>query len=118
MNRKEMTAARKEELKSKLKIGAFVKNVWGSTMQRVEYYEIASIEKNRVGLKPALISGDPSPNCATDTVTLLGSKPDASITRYAVTRMGYLLKEGESLRNYWSTYKFVSIGDTTMTWSD
>lgn len=121
LNRKEATQKRKEELKTKLKVGAFVKNVWGATMQRVGYYEVVYIKGKLVGLKPALISGNPSPNCATDTVTLLGSDNSASNVlnlKHAVTRMGYLVKQGESITGYWSTYNFVDIGDTTATWSD
>lgn len=116
--KKEQTALRKQQLLEKLKVGAFVKNVWGCTMQRVSYYEIVSIDKNRISLKPALIQGDPSPNCATDEVTLLGSNPNGEIAAYATMRIGYLVQEGKSLRDSWSTYEFVNIGDTTTTWSD
>lgn len=122
-NRKEETAKRKLELQEKLKIGAFVKNVWGATMQRVSYFEIVSIEKNKIGLKPALISGDHSPNCASSEVTLLGANKESSYGDYpapcyANIRMGYLVQDGKSIRDYWSTYKFVEIGDKTSTWSD
>ncbi len=118
--RKNETEARKVKLKEQLKVGAFVKNVWGATMRRVSYYEIVAIEGKRVALRPALISGDPSPNCASSVVTLLGSSAYGGDVnyRYATVRMGYLLKEGKSLTSSWSTYEFVNIGDTTDTWSD
>lgn len=118
LSRKELTAKRKLALAEKLKVGAFVKNVWGCTMRRVEYYEVVSIVKNRVGLRRANISGDPSPNCASSVVTLIGPNPNAVERVYATTRMGYLLKEGKSLKDHWSTYQFVEIGDKTSTWSD
>ncbi len=116
--RKEQTAIRKAELASKLRIGAFVKNVWGATMCRVSYLEIVDIKGTRVIMKAAKITGNPSPNCASDTVTLIGSNPEASELVYGTVRMGYLLKEGESLRDHWSKYEFVEIGDTTHTYSD
>ena len=118
MTRKELNDARKKKLAESLKVGAFVKNVWGATMRRVNYWEIIAIDKTRVTLRSASIDGDPSPNCAHSEVTLLGSNPQSTNLVYATTRMGYLLKEGESLKDYWSTYEFINVGDKTSCWSD
>jgi len=71
-------------------------------------------------LAHAQISGDPSPNCASSVVTLLGSSGivEKSVVARATVRNGYLVKKGESISGYWSKYEFVNIGDTTHTWSD
>ena len=118
LTRKEQNAKRLEELKAKLHVGAFVKNVWGSTMQRVSYYEVVAINGKVVELAHAKISGDPSPNCSFSTVTLLGASEFKQPVKRAIIRNGYLVKEGDSLSSYWSTYTIVNVGDKTDTWSD
>lgn len=65
-----------------------------------------------------LLAGDPSPNCTTSVVELIGPSNHTTNDAYATTRMGYLIKQGKSLRDYWATYEFVNIGDKTSTWSD
>lgn len=59
--KRDLNNARKLELKDKLIVGAFVKNVWGSTMQRVSYYQVVSIDGSTIGLRHAVISGRSKP---------------------------------------------------------
>lgn len=110
--------SRKMALASKLRVGAFVKNVWGATMQSVSYWEIVAIKKNRVSLRRARTEGDSRPNCGSSEVKLIGSYFNGEATHFATVRSGYLFQEGKGSSDHWSTYEFCEIGDKTSCWSD
>lgn len=121
-NRAAQREARVRNLADNLKVGTFLKNVWGATMRRVNWFEVVSIEGNpksiksvRLGLRVANYSDNSG---GYDGMSKLLGPGTGEATSYAVLREGYIVKEGSSLTDHWSTLEITQIGDSEHVFSD